>query len=970
MSASAARRILSATVEGPIRLENAFIPRAYDLKIKVDLENWTYEGEERIQFMRNPDPDVPFRNTTTLHRANSMEIRSVRGASIARKVTLRETIMIQFPNEALAQGDASTPEVTFKFRHKIQEELRGFYRVKYRHNGQEHRMASTHFEPTSARLFFICQDEPAARADFTLQVSLPTSHPNAEGYTVLSNTPLQKKTVEDGYIVHAFETITRCPPYLLACVVGELESVTTTAGASNLPVSVYTTPGKTPNAGFALETCAFALNFFEEFFQHPFPLPKLDIVAVPDFPIGGMENWGCICCIESILIDEAVASISAKKRASELLCHEVSHNWFGNLVAIDWWEGLWLKEGFASWCGNYASHIRNPTWRCLEDAMKNVTGAKEVDQYDHSHPVEVPINDPADITQIFDRISYDKGMGLVFMLQAFLGEEKWGPAVAHYIRTHAFSATATNQLWEALEESSGEPIADVMRSFTTQLGFPLVHVERKSPEIITIRQQPCRLATTSQHPRAVEVLRRKVKPTPVEQESPEGHDGGQEAEPAVATTEKKESEEGGEATAEGAGEAAERRPEEAEEEEMELVTVLEDTIWSIPVTLEGPEGKVLSVVLEGDEPLEVEANEADFPYVIVNPRRTGFYRVRYDDALFHSLVQEHYAKLDTSDRCALLSDVKAAIFMGMPDLSRLGVLSEVVRRCETETLVLQELASTILSFTGAFDEGEMVSRLRRAQLSFFVPMAESYTTEEAQKAAAEDVQLQVRHTFVIELALTLLIRHYHPSEALETPLLQWALSQARAFLAGEPFQRSTIGLCLAAYNRLDRATTPASRQAELFEAFQKVDGQDELSRALLTGLCATPEPTYVEEILVHCMMNTRIRSQYGGNVFYGALTNGSLKTGQLWQFFGNNFEKIKEQWGGGQFRIQLIVEYVAASLSGDEAAEEYEKFFVQNDLENAQLATKRSVENIRVRAWLRRRWSPEDLLKAFDPHEL
>eukprot|EP00796_Vickermania_ingenoplastis_P002304 gene2304-1441_t len=940
-----------------VRMENAFIPVAYHVTIAVDLENWTYEAEERITLARNPE--VPQRSIIQLHAAGTMKIESVTGGSLVKQNCPKEVVYIQLPSD-VASNDSAKPELVIRFKHQIQEELRGFYRVKYRYKGTEYRMASTHFEPTAARLFFICQDEPAMRADVTLTVKIPTSYPQSDQYTVLTNTPLRNKAVEGEYIVHSFDSIPRCPPYLVACVIGQLECISTTAGQSKIPVSLYATKGKLDRANFALETSAFALDFFEEFFQHPFPLPKLDVVAVPDFPIGGMENWGCICCVESILVDDST-SIEGKKRASELLCHEVSHNWFGNLVAIDWWEGLWLKEGFASWCGNYASHIRHPSWNCLDDAMRSVAGAKEVDQYDHSHPVEVPIIDPGDITQIFDRISYDKGMGLVFMLQAFLGEGKWGPAVAHYIRRYAYGATKTHQLWEAIEESSGEPIADVMKSFTSQMGYPVVHVERTSPDRITLRQQPCRLVTTAQKPKETQVWRQK--------ENKEGNEQEQHEQPeqpnAEAQLDGVAVEEVAPAAVEEEGDAA------AGEPEMELVTEYEDTLWSIPVVLEGPEGKTVNVVLNGKEPVEVEASETDFPFLVANPRRTGFFRCRYDNAMFQRLLN-NYTALQIADRCALLSDVKAATYMGLADLDRLGQLAAVVRQHETETLVLKEFAATIFSFSSAFTEGEMVGTLRLAQLSFFIPMAMESITPEARAAAKASAELEIRQNFILETALLLLTRHYSISAARKEPLIRWAFDQAKAMLEnkGAPFETSTLGLCLAAYNRLEPSTTAETRQGELLQALKRVDGNDELSRAVIVGLCASPEPTYVEDVLRHCMMNTAVRSLFGGIAFAAAAANSDLKTGQLWQFFQIHFNKIKEQWGGGQFRIQVIVECVASSLSGQSAADEFERFFRLNPLPNARLAVGRATENIRLRAWLRQHWSPEALLHAFDPHDL
>lgn len=883
----------------PIRLLNPFIPRSYDLCITADLDRWSYEAVERIHLVR--DPTIPLASQVTLHMTSTISISMVEGGTMLAKNYSRDTVTFQLSEEEMKRGETEEGvNLTIRFSHEMLEELHGFYRVKYRHGGNEYRMASTHFEPTSARRFFICQDEPAARATFSLEVQIPVMCSRASKLTVLSNTPLQRKWEENENIHHRFSPIPDCPPYLIACVIGELECISTVAGTSKIPISVYTTPGKSDQASFALQTSAFALEFFESFFQYPFPLPKLDVVAVPDFPIGGMENWGCICCVETILVnDDAGTSAEVKERVAELLCHEVSHNWFGNLVGIDWWEGLWLKEGFASWCGYFAANAFRPSLNCLETGMRSVMRAKTIDQYDHSHPVEVPIEDPSRITEIFDRISYDKGMGLVFMLESFLGE-KWSPAVAHYIRSFSFQGTKTNQLWQALEESSGEQITACMKTFTEQLGFPLVHVERKNSNTVTVRQEPCRLATTSR---------------------------GKEN--------------------------------------------CKDTLWTIPITIAGP-SSLKKMVLSEEGPVNIEIHSKDFPFVVANLRARGFYRIRYDDELFQSLiVKDHYISLDIADRCALLSDIGASIFMGFPDLGRLGALCRVVRQHDSDTMVLKELVSNVISVSALLKENKkLANQFCFEHLSFLIPIGESYCSAEAQKFGEEDAALQIHHSFIIETSLHLITNYYDDDKALMTPLVRWAIEQARNFLrahSGETgsYRAGTVGACLKVYNRLDPGTTPSERHQELLRVLHSSNLRDERTYDVLTGLCASTHTPFVEDLLLQCIANGELRSQYGGNLFSGACSNASFQKNQLWKFFCRNFDKIKEQWGAGQFRIQVIVECVGATLHGEESAAEFEAFFQEHSLEKAQMAINRTVEKIRVLTWLSSRWSHEELFKAF-----
>lgn len=241
--------------------------------------------------------------------------------------------------------------------------MKGFYRSTHIVNGTEHRLAATHFEPTGARECYICQDEPSARCDFSLAVTLV--EPFAD-MTVLSNAPLASKTSTtangQGAVQWRFEPAKSIPPYLTACCIGDFEyAEKQNVGEHSIPLRMFCAVGKKATAEYALDVAAFALTLFEKLFRSPFPLPKLDLVAIPDFPIGGMENWGLITLTETVLVDHT-KSIRSLKSASELVTHEVSHNWFGDLVAIDWWEGLWLKEGFASWCGYYGTDARHPEW--------------------------------------------------------------------------------------------------------------------------------------------------------------------------------------------------------------------------------------------------------------------------------------------------------------------------------------------------------------------------------------------------------------------------------------------------------------------------------------------------------------------------------------------------------------------------------------------------------------------------------
>lgn len=851
-----------------VKLQNPYVPIAYNLSITVNLASWSYEAEEAVHLERcpaQPDGDI-----IQLHAAPTMEVTAVTGATLLRRDERAHTLVLQLDAATMSAAD---PTLHFRFKHMVNKELRGFYQVRFQHGGKEHRMASTHFEPVSARLFFICHDEPAQRADFTLTVALPRSEAH---YTVLSNGPLVSKEEKGETVVHSFQTVPKCPSYLTACVVGELECISTTV--NNIPISVYTTLGKSNRAQFALDSVEFALQYFEGFFQCKYPLPKLDLVAVPDFPIGGMENWGCIACVESVLIDPKKSSVDAKRNVSMLICYEVSHNWFGNLVAINWWEGLWLKEGFASWCGDYSTAVREPSWHALEIAALSVGSALNDDMYEHSHPVEVPIVDPADITQIFDSISYDKGMGLVFMLQAFLGE-KWGPAVAHYINKYAYKDTKTVQLWEALEESSQLPITEALNSFTTQMGYPMIHVARQDEQHVIVLQEPCRFVTAAE----------KCRQT-----------------------------------------------------------------WCVPLVIEGVDSAAgrVTPMLRGDKGVEVElpASLAGSAFVNANPRRTGFYRCHYDDPIFEAWLA-NYASLSPADRRALFSDTVAAIQMGYDDIHRLSLIADAVRANETDMYVLREFMRTMRMFLGAFDDTELRKSLRKELFGFLIPTAETLIAS----PPANDTE-ELRRNFYVEASISTILANWTPEEAAAHPLIHWAMTQAASFFSGGDFSAATLSSCLRAYLHLAPAGELASRNEQLYAKLQEVDGNDELCRALILAMANSPAPDFALGVMRKCVANEGVRSQYGVQVFAGLNSNPAFKASEVWKAFQDNFAAVDTQWGGGQFRIQAIVSSVGDTLTGEEAAAEFESFFKAHPLPNARLAIGRAAEDIRIRAWMNNKW--------------
>jgi aminopeptidase 2 len=265
--------------------------------------------------------------------------------------------------------------------------------------------------------------------------------------------------------------------YLLAFVIGELNYIET--NNFRVPVRVYAPKDRDIEHGrFSLELAAKTLEFYEKTFASPFPLPKMDMIAIPDFSAGAMENWGLVTYrVVDLLIDEKVSGASTKQRVAEVVQHELAHQWFGNLVTMDFWDGLWLNEGFATWMSWYSANVFYPDWKVWEGYVTdNLASALSLDSLRSSHPIEAPVHRADEINQIFDAISYSKGSCVLRMISKYLGEDVFMEGIRRYLKKHAFGNTQTGDLWAALSDASGKDVEKVMDIWTKHVGFPVVTV--------------------------------------------------------------------------------------------------------------------------------------------------------------------------------------------------------------------------------------------------------------------------------------------------------------------------------------------------------------------------------------------------------------------------------------------------------------------------------------------------------------
>jgi aminopeptidase 2 len=475
----------ATNIHGRELLPANVIPRHYDLTLEPNLEKLTYDGTVVIDLDVADDSKSISLHTLDLKLHSAKVSSGGQTVSSSPKITTDEKTQVTTFDFDNAVSKGSKAQLEIKFSGELNDKMAGFYRATYKNpDGSPGVLATTQMEPTDARRAFPCFDEPSLKAEFTVTLVADKK------YTCLSNMDVANETELDaGKKAVKFNKTPLMSTYLLAFVVGELNMIET--NAFRVPVRVYAPPGLDIEHGrFSLDLAAKTLAFYEEVFGIQFPLPKMDQIAIPDFSAGAMENWGLITYrVVDLLLDEKVSGAATKERVAEVVQHELAHQWFGNLVTMDWWDGLWLNEGFATWASWYSCNKFFPEWHVWQTYVTdNLQRALGLDSLRSSHPIEVPVKKADEINQIFDAISYSKGSCVLRMLSTYLGEDTFLEGVRRYLKKHAYGNTVTDDLWASLSDASGKPVDSVMTTWTKNVGFPVVTVTEKDDKTITLKQ--------------------------------------------------------------------------------------------------------------------------------------------------------------------------------------------------------------------------------------------------------------------------------------------------------------------------------------------------------------------------------------------------------------------------------------------------------------------------------------------------
>lgn len=455
-------------------LSRSVVPLNYTLQFHPDLQNFSFTGCGEIEV------DIQECVKSITLNSAELEVKNVefktKDADNALKGEVsyneeNECVTLTFPNE-LKVGSGI---LSMEFKGELNDRMKGFYRSKYANPKKEvTHLAVTQFESTDARRAFPCWDEPAFKATFDVTLVMP------QEMMGLSNMPQIKEVPHKSDSQLKMVTFQRTPKmstYLLAFVVGQFDYLEA-KDADGVFVRVYTPLGKKEQGRFALDVTVKTLPFYKEYFQIAYPLPKIDLIAIPDFLSGAMENWGLVTYRENaLLIDPENSSATSRQLVALVVGHELAHMWFGNLVTMEWWTHLWLNEGFASWIEYLCVDNLFPDFEIWTQFVNtDLAAALKLDALHTSHPIEVPVGHPSEVDEIFDAISYCKGASVIRMLHNYIEDDDFRKGMNQYLTKFMYKNAATEDLWNCLETASGKPIKAVMSTWTSQMGYPVVNV--------------------------------------------------------------------------------------------------------------------------------------------------------------------------------------------------------------------------------------------------------------------------------------------------------------------------------------------------------------------------------------------------------------------------------------------------------------------------------------------------------------
>src|SRR5713101_4505609 len=448
---SSVRIVMQATAQAGKAVQQV---KEYDLYLDIDFDALKFSGKVGIDMSSTGDISLD---------AVDLEVTSVKanGRSIQFK---------QHGNVVDIQTGQLSGPLEVDYTGKVSESLTGFYKAPY---GDKY-VLTTHFEAGHARRLLPCIDHPAYKADFKLTVR------TRNDLSVISNMPLESERKEGNKKTVTFQKTPKMSTYLLYLGIGRFEEEKNRHNKTELYTASVVKPDGRIKTGLAFEAAQKSLEFYEKYFDIPYDLPKLHMIAVPEFAYGAMENWGAITFREILLHADKDTSTSTKKSIAEVIAHEIAHMWFGDLVTMKWWDDLWLNESFATFMAYKEVDWAYPQWKIWQDFVgnsRNSTGeAMARDALNSTHPIEAKVRSPEEIEELFDEISYGKGASILRMIEAYIGPDKFQKGVSNYLQQFRFSNAAGRDCWTHLQQASGTEVNRIMQAWISQAGYPIVTV--------------------------------------------------------------------------------------------------------------------------------------------------------------------------------------------------------------------------------------------------------------------------------------------------------------------------------------------------------------------------------------------------------------------------------------------------------------------------------------------------------------
>jgi len=457
--------LATISVAAAQRLPEVAAPENYKLTFTPNLEKATFEGDETISLrVLKPTSEITLNAVDIdFHDVTVSSGGTTQKAKVAAEKE-KEMVVLAFANP-LAAGPAT---VHITYTGILNSEMRGLYLGK---DDQGRKYAASQFEATDARRAFPSFDEPDYKATFDI-----TAVADSELVAISNSKALSDKPGPDGKHTVRFATTPRMSSYLAALVVGHFEYIE--GEADGIPIRVYSTPGKKEMGKFALEAAEHVLGYYDKYFNIKYPYGKLDLIGLPDFSAGAMENTGCITFREVILlIDDKQGSVDLKKEIASVIAHEMAHQWFGDLVTMKWWDDIWLNEGFATWMSSKPIEAWKPEWNFNLDDVSDTGRTLNTDSLANTRPIHQAADTPAQIQELFDGIAYGKAASVLRMLEAYLGEQTFRAGVNAYIQKHQYANATAGDFWDAQAKTSKKPVDQIMPTFVKQAGVPIIDVK-------------------------------------------------------------------------------------------------------------------------------------------------------------------------------------------------------------------------------------------------------------------------------------------------------------------------------------------------------------------------------------------------------------------------------------------------------------------------------------------------------------